>query len=242
MKRRISVGLSVALLATLAASGTASAAAFQNGSFEDPGSIAIGAYGTYGTGSTAIAGWTVGSGSIDWVGTYWTAADGARSVDLNGDQPGSIYQDLDTTTGHTYRVSFALSGNPDGVRGLKTVVVLASDATSATFSYDTSVWNNTLTDMKWQQRSFTFVAGAGSTRLSFVSLAPAGAYGPAIDKVSVADVTQAPGERAGAGQGGPGAQCKNGGWKHSSGHTFRNQGQCVSYFATRMRHGGAGPK
>lgn len=246
MKRRLSVVVSIAMLATLAVSGSATAASpFQNGSFEEPSTTVIGAFGTYGAGSTAITGWTVGGGGVDWVGTLWKAADGARSIDLNAFTAGSISQAFDTSTGHTYRVTFALSGNPQGDLGLKTVTVWAlsaTDATSATFSYNTATAGNTTGDMRWQTASFTFVAKAATSTLVFQSVAPLqSGFGPVIDKVSVTDITKAPGE-IGAGNGGPGAVCKNGGWKHIAGHTFRNQGQCVSWFATKMRHGGAGPK
>ncbi len=248
MKRRLSVGLSIAMLATLAVSGAATAASpFQNGSFENPTGTAVGSFSTLTAGTptaTWITGWTVGAGTIDWVGTLWQAADGARSVDLNGNGPGSIYQAFDTTTGHTYRVNFALSGNPQADLGLKSMTLFAlsgTDATSATFSFNTQTMANTTGDMKWQSQSFTFTATAASTTLTFMSATPTTAFGPAIDNVSVTDVTKTPGQ-GGVGKGGPGAQCKNGGWQHITGHTFRNQGQCVSWFATKMRHGGAGPK
>ena len=35
-------------------------------------------------GSTAIKGWTVTRGQIDYIGTFWKAADGKRSIDLHG--------------------------------------------------------------------------------------------------------------------------------------------------------------
>jgi hypothetical protein len=36
------------------------------------------------------------------------------------------------------------------------------------------------------------------------------------------------------------AQCKEGGWRHSSGPVFKNQGDCVSFFATGGRNRGDG--
>ena len=32
------------------------------------------------------------------------------------------------------------------------------------------------------------------------------------------------------------AQCKNGGWKTMKNPSFKNQGQCVSYFAHQLNH------
>src|SRR5206468_12424279 len=43
-------------------------------------------------GSTAITGWVVTPSNIDYCGTRWTAAQGARSLGLNGASPGGISQ------------------------------------------------------------------------------------------------------------------------------------------------------
>src|SRR5690242_13851687 len=93
-----------------------------NGSFEDGPDPGV--FTTLNSGSTAITGWTVTNGSIDYIGTYWQPADGARSIDLDGNSPGTIAQQtLATLSGQTYLVSFALAGNPDGLPTIKTVDV-----------------------------------------------------------------------------------------------------------------------
>jgi hypothetical protein len=61
--------------------------------------------------TTAIPGWTVTRGSVDYIGAYWQHADGRRSVDLNGNEPGAIAQTRRTRPGRTYRVTFRLAGN-----------------------------------------------------------------------------------------------------------------------------------
>ena len=60
-----------------------------NGSFEEgvnPGAAFI----TLPAGSTAITDWKVERGTIDYIGPYWTAAEGQRSVDLAGNNRGAI--------------------------------------------------------------------------------------------------------------------------------------------------------
>src|SRR5207244_8975944 len=82
-------------------------------------------------GSTALTDGTIDSGSIDWIGSYWPAADGSRSIDLNGNETGAISQTLTTTIGNTYVVTFDLSGNPDGPPTAKTLTVGATGAPTA---------------------------------------------------------------------------------------------------------------
>jgi len=106
--------LSAFALVAVAAS-QASAAPFTNGSFEltsggNPGAGFI----TKAGGDLSITGWVVTGDSVDYIGTYWQAAQGVRSVDLNGNDPGGIQQTFDTVAGQLYRVNFALAGNPDG--------------------------------------------------------------------------------------------------------------------------------
>ena len=65
-------------------------AAIDNGSFEkgdNPGSKT-----RLSKGSTDIDDWKVTSGNIDYVGSYWEAASGDRSIDLNGTKKGAISQ------------------------------------------------------------------------------------------------------------------------------------------------------
>src|SRR5262245_54069854 len=88
------------------------AAAFTNGSFET--GTNPGVFTTLASGSTAITGWMVSAGTIDYIGTYWTASDGVRSLDMSGNGPGAITQTFDTVPNQQYQVIFDLAGNPDG--------------------------------------------------------------------------------------------------------------------------------
>src|SRR5436305_15138148 len=42
--------------------------------------------------STTIQGWTIKTGSIDYIGSRWIAGDGNRCLDLSGLGPGAIFQ------------------------------------------------------------------------------------------------------------------------------------------------------
>ena len=138
--------------------------------------------------TTDITNWSVDSGTVDYIGTYWTAAAGARSIDLDGSSQGSISQTFSTVIGTTYHVTFDLSGNPDGTPSLKDVQVSATGGSPQDFTYDTSAKDNTDANMMWQPETYTFTATAASTVLSFASQT-AGSYGPALDNVVVTPVT-----------------------------------------------------
>lgn len=139
---------------------------FQNGSFED---------------GPDITGWTVVSGSIDLIGSYWDAFDGDRSIDLNGNEPGAINQVFDTESGALYQVFFDMAGNPDDP-GLK---VLVASANSMASEYEFDSTGKTHTEMGWTEMSFIFQASSDSTTLEFASISPDSAYGPALDNVRV---------------------------------------------------------
>jgi choice-of-anchor C domain-containing protein len=160
-----------------------------NGSFEN--GVDAGSFVTVNAvDSSSIANWTVGSGSVDYIGSYWPASAGSRSVDLNGNTTGSISQTLTTVVGQTYTVSFDMSGNPDNSNDANTspsnkVMKVFTDGTASpeNFSYDTAVHGNSLSNMKWSHGSYSFTASATSTVLTFASQIE-GAYGPVIDNVS----------------------------------------------------------
>jgi len=196
MKKIIIVTFSV-LVFLLALSVVPALAVGTNGSFEigtDPGVFA-----TLSAGNTNITDWTINSGSVDYIGTYWLASNGLRSIDLNGLASGSISQVLATVVGATYNVTFDLSGNPDSLPAsdplyspsLKDVQVSATGATPQDFTYDTSVKGNSLSNMKWEKESYSFVATGTSTTLTFASQI-AGAFGPALDNVVIAQMPTVP--------------------------------------------------
>ena len=185
----------------LCVTGIAGALPIQNGSFEDPGA-SPGAI-TKPTGDASITGWTVASGTIDYVGPTppnvenptagWTAAQGTSSIDLNGlaifGAGTLVSQEFVTTPGTSYEVIFALAGNPYGGDQFKDLTVSAAGS-SENFTFDTN--GKTPTNMGWTDFSFPFVATNNLTTLAFTSLEENTAFGPAIDNVRVNVASGAP--------------------------------------------------
>ena len=190
---KLAASLSLTLLALasgLLLGGEAAQAAnlLRNGSFEigrDPGRH----FSKLDPGSTAINGWTVTRGSIDYIGGYWQAADGNRSIDLNGSNAGGIAQTFSTTVGQNYLVTFALAGNPQSRPILKEMRVAAARK-SADFSFD--ITDKSFSDMGWLLKSWQFTAVDTETTLKFLSLSKRNpqTYGAALDNVSVVAISQ----------------------------------------------------
>jgi choice-of-anchor C domain-containing protein len=202
--RTIAVLTVVGLL--LVASSAAQANLVTNGSFED-GSYVGGSYMelTFGNpNATAIQGWTVTGGSVDWIGSYWPAADGSKSIDMSGLALGTLVsQTIVTTPGNSYLLTFQMAGNTDGPPTVKQLGVFVDPATGvvpsnpALFSFDTT--NHNRGNMGWTEESMTFTASSNATTITFTSLlgGPEGypntdAFGAALDDVSVTDVTHGP--------------------------------------------------
>lgn len=224
-------GLAVAALCVGAA-----VAAETNGSFEEginpPVDVGFRTLSTNPANSTDITGWTVLSGSVDWVGDHWQPSEGSRSIDLNGNATGAIGQTFATAVGATYAVTFDLSGNPDNTSSpaSKSLEVSATGATPMAFAYDVLLNGNSRSDMKWDDQLYTFLATSTTTELTFTSTT-VGAWGPALDNVVITETLP------------KAADCKKDGWQtmiDSSGNTFKNQGDCVSFFATDGRNAGDG--
>ncbi len=169
---------------TLAAS-TAGAVSITNGSFEIGPAVTGPGFQPLGNGDTSITGWTVGGNSIDYISTYWTAEDGSYSLDMSGNAAGSISQNLSgLTVGHTYNVTFWLSGNPAGGSTVKLLEVGNSYVNPQTYSFNVS--GQTLPGITWSKETYSFVAQHTTDTLTFTSLENS-AYGPALDNVSIAD-------------------------------------------------------
>jgi choice-of-anchor C domain-containing protein len=229
VKRRPIASAALAFVASMSLAGSAFAfSGASNGSFED-GAFTGNPFDTLVPGDTALTGWTIESGSIDWIGSYWPASQGSRSIDLTGFNAGAISQTLTTTIGNTYVVTFDLSGNPAGPPTTKTLTVGATGAPTTAYAFDTAAAGNTLADMKWAPQSYSFLATNASSVLTFTSTTD-GFWGPALDNVTVTENVPTA------------AACKNGGWEtmiDSQGNGFKNQGDCVSFFATKGKNLGA---
>lgn len=199
---KIATGV-LSVLGMIAFSAAASAAPFINGDFETGVAPPAGGFSTLSAGSTDITGWLVaggtqvnGPGSVDYINGYWDDADpvgGSRSVDLNGNGAGGVYQAFDTVVGQAYSVSFALAGNPDQ-GSIKDLTAFANDGAGfpylggGLFTFDSTGHTKTgAPGMGWLTYSFAFVADSVLTTLNFSSLTDS-AFGPALDNVSVSAV------------------------------------------------------
>jgi choice-of-anchor C domain-containing protein len=210
--------------ATLAFSGLSNGS-FESGTYVDNGS----GFEQLNAGDTSLADWTVDAGSVDWISTYWQAGDGSMSLDMSGVGAGTISQTFATTIGNSYTVSFLLSGNPDDAPAVKTLDVSATGGTVGNYTFDTT--GNTRANMIWTDETYTFVATSASTTLTFTSTTDS-AFGPALDNVVVTETASTI------------VDCKEGGWQtmiDNAGNHFKNQGDCVSYFATKGKNLGALP-
>jgi choice-of-anchor C domain-containing protein len=167
---------------------------FNNGSFEtgvdnipaNPGFLTI-----YAVDNTSINSWTVFQGSIDYIGSYWVASDGSRSIDLNGYYAqGGISQTFDTISGQKYIVSFDLSGNYDQGPDPKTLTVDVIFSSGSYSFYKPATWSHN--NMEWENKIFEFTAAASSSTLRFISTTGAtdNAWGPALDNVRVTPVPE----------------------------------------------------
>jgi choice-of-anchor C domain-containing protein len=131
--------------------------------------------------------WHVASGSVDIADQgYWQPAEGKQSLDLSGDDAGTIFQDLPTVDGQKYSVTFSMAGNVVCGPAVKQLAVSWDGQQVATEAFDTT--GRSRTDMGWVQHKLTVVAAGPSSRLGFQSLT-AGACGPAIDRVRVKPVS-----------------------------------------------------
>ena len=221
------VGAALAVVASVVLAGSALAAGFTNGGFEGTSVATGGTYQDGGSGfmpgvtGATIPGWTI-TGQVDWIGSYWTAAEGSYSIDMNATPTqGTLSQTFDTVLNSTYSVQFELSGNPNCGTGDKTLL-LTYPGGSQSYTYTVTSANSN-TNMLWTTPTAVSFVGTGSpATISFASTST-GACGAAIDNVTVTPTAAS------------GAHCKKGGWAtmyDENGVLFKNQGDCVSYYAT----------
>ncbi len=170
-----------------------------NGDFEE--GPPVGGFLNVAGGVDTISGWIVTGEGIDYVGGYFKASKGSRSLDLDGSArsrttppyvKGGIAQTFATTPGQRYLVTFDFAGNPARPPAQKPMRVSAADE-SVDFVFD--ITGKTAVNVGWLPKTFTFTAKVASTTLEFRSLMESGltGYGPAIDNVVV---TTAPADSA----------------------------------------------
>ena len=157
------------LSATAYCAGPANPNLVLNGSFENCGTQ-----------------WTLESGSVNCVGTFWQTADGSFLMELNGTDPGTIYQDLATQCGRNYTIRFAYAGDPapmgECAPGIKTFNVSWDGTQIGSLQFDTT--GKDFNHMGWQYYHADVTASGNLTRLRFQSTTQ-GQCGPALDDVRV---------------------------------------------------------
>jgi choice-of-anchor C domain-containing protein len=136
--------------------------------------------------STTIFGWTLSSGTIDYIGSRWVAGDGVRCIDISGTSPGSIFQTVSGfTPGLAYELSFLMAANPEGGDSTRNLQVDIGSA-SQVFSF-TGI--GTAADLGWAQRTLDFTADAPALTLTFTSLEN-NPFGAALDGVRIVPVPE----------------------------------------------------
>jgi hypothetical protein len=145
-----------------------------NGSFEDPdtststiGWLIYGPAGIPGQppAGTSIPGWKITGGTVKVVSWYWKAAVGSQSLDLVGDNPGTIEQSFATDVGRDYIFSGVIAHNPANVyfaEGRANVFVDRAFLTQL-LHQDPTV---TVSEMHWTPFSVRFRATAPMTTLT----------------------------------------------------------------------------
>jgi hypothetical protein len=149
--------------------------------------------------STTINGWTVvtpsiyggSGGSVDLVSTnYWNAQGGSGySIDLGGtsSEAGGIYQDVPTTPGVEYSLSYWTAVNGDQTPGISHTMSVVVGPTSGPGAQVASIVALSAGNpVSWVQRTETVTATSSSTRLEFDDATPGDTnQGPALDNVSL---------------------------------------------------------
>ena len=166
-----------------AAGDTPAANLIANGGFEQGRQIGPGHH-RLDAGSTALEGWEIVRGSIDYVGPDWISRGGSRCVDLEGYSAfGGVRQSFETEPGRTYVMQFDVAGNTDGPPVVKRLRAEAA-------GQSTEVWFDTIgrskADLGWRRETWSFTATGPRTTLTFRSAGTAGGhYGPLLDNVAV---------------------------------------------------------
>jgi hypothetical protein len=124
-------------------------------------------------------------GSVDLVAnSYWNAEDGNYSIDLAGTSgvPGGLYQDVPTTPGVQYSLTYWTAVNGDETPGnTHTLNVVVGGQTVATVQAA-----GVGRPLQWVQNTVAITATAATTRIEFDDVTPGDQdQGPALDNVSL---------------------------------------------------------
>jgi hypothetical protein len=152
--------------------------------------------------SSTITGWTVvtpsmygeGGGSVDVVSNaYWTNSDdnaGEYSIDLAGttNVPGGLYQDVATTPGVEYSLSFYSAVNGDQTPSPSNTHTIGISVNGSTV--DTVMAAAVGRPLDWVQNTITFTASSATSQIEFDDTTPGDQnQGPTLDNVSLTAVS-----------------------------------------------------
>ncbi len=202
--------LRLAVLACVAVGGVVTSAhgIVANGSFEQP-TVPVSLFATFSGGSTAITGWTVVGDRVSVISTSYVESgiafnsqSGAQWLDLTGPSSNQasngVSQDVATTLGQLYRVSFYVGSATNNAGIFASTVDLSIDG-GARLSFTNPTAPRTFMD--WQLFSVDFTATSASTNLTFFNGSASNNGLSGLDNVTL-EVIPAPGAAALLGLGG----------------------------------------
>jgi len=191
----LSVMALASFVGTSVVSGTAGAAPVNlltNGSFESTPTPTSTFVTVLAGDSTTIPGWTVvtpsvydsSNGSVDLKSSgYWNPEDGNYSIDLAGSTgtPGGLYQDVATTAGAQYSLTYWSAVNGDQAPGTTHSLDVTFDGQVVATIQEAGVGR----PLNWVQHTVNVAATSASSRVEFDDVTPGDAnQGPALDNVS----------------------------------------------------------
>ncbi|MGB0992161.1 MAG: PEP-CTERM sorting domain-containing protein [Akkermansiaceae bacterium] len=106
---------------------------------------------------------------------------------------GRLSQDITTISGQSYRIDFALSGNPGATGnrfGDKPMSVLWNNSSVGSFTHIHTLGEQH-NNLRWADQS-VIVVGTGSDKLTFLSTGGTNDAGPMIDDVTITAIVPEP--------------------------------------------------
>jgi hypothetical protein len=170
-----------------------------------------------------IDGWEVGGSSVDWVGTYWPAQEGAMSIDLSGADAGSVSQTFDTRSATPTRSRSRCPAIRTATHGSEDARGQRDGGTTGLYAHD--VTGTDLTTMAFTHGG-VLVPGDERQHDAHVLEHDRGPVRAGLDNVVVTESVPVKDD------------CKNGGWQSmidNAGNSFKNQGDASATSRRRAR-------
>ncbi|MEN6372096.1 MAG: DUF642 domain-containing protein [Armatimonadota bacterium] len=196
MRRIRIVCIVLAMAVMISCTAYASTNILKNGSFDDP--VSENNWGSYCAtvtdGITFGESWTA-EGSINLVQAPYWQMPSSQCLDLVGENVGEnvtygVWQDVNTSAGQLYSLSFELAGNPNSGPPLKTAAVYWGGVWVKDLAFDTT--GKSGDNMGWETVTISGLVGkANGTRLEFRNTNTAsGNGGVALDNASLTAVPE----------------------------------------------------